>query len=312
LKAIVLSETGGPDTLVYTEVPDPEPADGAQVMRVRAAGINFMDILIRRGDYPQPPPLPAIPGAEVAGELEDGRRAIGFTRNSSGGYAEQALVEDAWLVELPENASFAEGASFLMTFLTAWIPMQWQVSVRPGSTVLVHAGAGGVGSAALQLAKLLGARVLATASEHKRDVVRQLGAEPVPYEGFAEIVREGTDGRGVDLVFDAVGGDVFEQSIGALAPLGTIVALGYAGGMWPQVNPALLVGRNIGVQGLYLGRLMRLQPQLVQSAAQDLIALWEAGDVKPLVGAELDLADAPEAHRLVENRLSHGKVVLIP
>jgi NADPH2:quinone reductase len=164
----------------------------------------------------------------------------------------------------------------------------------------------------VQLAKHLGARVLATASEHKHPVVRELGAEPVPYENFAEIIREGTDGRGVDLVFDAVGGDVFEQSIGALAPLGTVVALGYAGGMWPQVNPALLVGRNVGVQGLYLGRLMRLQPELVQSAAQDLLALWEAGEVKPLVGAELDLADAAEAHRLIEERKSHGKIVLVP
>jgi NADPH2:quinone reductase len=312
LKAVVLSETGGPEQLVYTDAPDPEAPDGSTVLNVRAAGINFMDVLVRRGEYPQPPPLPAILGAEVAGELEDGRRVLGLTRASGGGYAERALVEDAWLLDLPPEASFAEGASFLMTFLTVWIPLQWQAPVRPGSSVLVHAGAGGVGSAAIQLARQAGAQVFATASEHKHDVVRGLGAVPVPYEGFAEGVRAATDGRGVDVVVDPVGGEVFEQSLGALAPLGSIVAIGYAGGMWPQLNPALVVGRNISVHGFYLGRLMKLDPRLVQSAAQDVLALWEAGEITPLVGAEFALADAAEAHRLIEDRQSTGKVVLVP
>jgi NADPH2:quinone reductase len=312
VKAVVLAETGGPERLEYADAPEPQPVEGSSLVAVRAAGINFMDVLVRRGEYPQPPPLPAILGAEVAGELADGRRVLGLTRDSGGGYAAQALVEDAWLLDLPAEASFSEGAAFLMTFLTAWIPLQWQAPVRPGSAVLVHAGAGGVGSAAVQLARLAGAEVYATASAHKHDVVRGLGAVPLPYEGFVEGVRAATDGRGVDLVIDPVGGEVFEQSLSALAPLGSVVAIGFAGGMWPQVDPALLVGRNVSVSGVYLGRLMKLQPALVQSAAQDVLALWEAGDVKPLVGAEFALGDAAEAHRLIEERQSTGKVVLVP
>ena len=311
MKAVVLAETGGPEALAYTDVAEPEPTDGQQVIDVRAAGINFMDALIRRGQYPQMPALPTILGGEVAGDLGD-RRVMGFTCTSGGGYAERALVEDAWLIDLPDDATYAEGASFLRAYLTAWIPLTWQVAVRPGSTVLVHAAAGGVGSAAVQVAKHLGAEVYGTASDHKLDFVRGLGATPVPYEGFADGVRAATGGRGADIVYDPVGGDLFDDSLKALAPLGSYVAIGFAGGLWPQVDPALLVGRNAAVVGFYLGRLMKLQPELVQSAAQDLVALWEAGDVKPVVGAEYPLADAADAHRAIEARQTTGKVVLLP
>ena len=311
MKAVVLSETGGPEALVYTDVDDPQAGNGQSVLDVRAAGINFMDALIRRGAYPQMPPLPTILGGEVAGDLE-GRRVMGFTRASGGGYAERAAVDSDWLIDLPDEASYAEGASFLMAFLTAWIPLTWQVAVRPGATVLVHAGAGGVGSAAIQVARHLGAQVFATASPHKLEFAQELGAEPVGYDGFAEAVRGATDGRGVDVVYDPVGGDLFEQSLKALAPLGSYVAIGFAGGLWPQVDPALLVGRNVSVVGFYLGRLMKLQPQLVQSAAQDLVALWEAGDIEPVVGREYALEEAAEAHRAIEARETVGKVVLVP
>ena len=311
MKAVVLSDTGGPEALVYTDVDEPEASEGRAVVDVRAAGINFMDALIRRGMYPQMPELPTILGGEVAGDLGD-RRVMGFTRSSGGGYAERAAVDSEWLLDLPADATYAEGASFLMAFLTAWIPLTWQVAVRPGSSVLVHAGAGGVGSAAVQVARHLGAEVYATASDHKHDFVRGLGAIPVPYEGFVEGVRAATDGRGVDIVYDPVGGDVFDESLKALAPLGAYIAIGFAGGMWPEVNPALLVGRNVSVAGFYLGRLMKLQPELVQSAAQDVLALWEAGDVKPVVGSEYALADAAEAHRAIEARETFGKVILRP
>ena len=197
--------------------------------------MNFMDVLIRRGDYPQPPDLPAVLGGEVAGEL-DGRRVMALPR--TGGYAEAVPAE--WVVPLPDGASFAEGAAFLMTFLTAWIPMCRQAKIAPGSTVLVHAGAGGVGSAAIQLARHLGARVVATAgSEEKRAFTLEHGAEAAySYEEFADAVR-------ADVVVDPVGGEVFAASLKALTPLGTLIAIGYAGGMWADVNPALVVGRNV-------------------------------------------------------------------
>ena len=173
MKAVVLHEVGGPLTL--EEVP--EPTDAA-VLDVRAAGINFLDILIRRGLYPQMPELPHVFGSEVAGEL-DGRRVLALTRGS-GGYADRVAVDPEWTFPLPDNASFAAGASFLMTYLTAYIPLHRQVRVKPGTTVLVHAGSGGVGCAAIQLAKLLGATVIATASsDEKRAFARQVGADEV-------------------------------------------------------------------------------------------------------------------------------------
>jgi NADPH2:quinone reductase len=305
VRAVVLSETGGPERLELREVPEPAPEQGSALVRVRAAGINFLDVLVRQGRYPQAPPLPAVPGAEVAGEI-DGRRVIGFTGNS-GGYAEQALVDERWLVPLPEKASFVEGASFLMTFLTVWLPLTRQVTVRPGSTVLVHAAAGGVGSAAVQVARYLGARVVATAStDEKRTVARDLGAdEAYGYDDFAERVR-------ADVVVDPVGGNVFSTSLTTLKPLGVIVAIGYAGGLWEDLNPALLVGRNIGVEGFYLGRLMAREPGLVREAIDEIVPLWESGAFRPLVGAEYPLEQAADAHRLIEERRSTGKVVLVP
>ena len=287
-------------------MPEPEAAEGEVLVQVRAAGINFMDCLVRKGQYPQPPQLPAVLGVEVAGEV-DGRRVMGLPRHDGGGYAEVAAVDEGWLVPLPDRASFAEGASFLMTFLTAYVPMTRQLRVEPGSTVLVHAGSGGVGSAAIQLARHFGARVVATASsEEKRTFARELGAEEAyAYEDFGEHVR-------ADLVVDPVGGDLVHASLKALNPLGTLVALGYAGGMWPQVDPALIVGRNVGLVGFYLGRLMRLRPDVVRAAIGELVALWEQSAIRPVVGAEFPLAEAPAAHQLIEERKHVGKVVLVP
>ena len=303
MKAVVLREVGGP--LALEEVPDPQPADGQAVVRVRAAAINFMDVLMRRGRYPQPPALPAVLGGEVAGEL-DGRRVVGLTRDG-GGYAERAAVDERWLVDLPDGVSFAEGASFLMAFLTAWLPLTRQARVGPGRTVLVHAAAGGVGSAAVQVARHLGARVVATASsEEKREFARSLGAEEAyGYDDFAAHVR-------ADVVFDVVGGDVFAASIPVVEPLGVVLAVGYAGGLWPQTDPALLVGRNVGVQGFYLGRLMRHRPELVQEALGEIVELWRQGAVRPVVGAEFPLEAVEDAHRLIEERRHTGKLVLLP
>ena len=263
-----------------------------------------MDLLIRRGEYPQAPELPVVPGGEIAGEV-DGQRVMGLPRN--GGYGELAAVDEAWLFPMPEQASFAEGAAFLMAFLTAYLPLTRQVRVEPGTAVLVHAAAGGVGSAAVQVARHLGARVIATAStEEKRDYARSLGAdEAYGYDEFPAAVR-------ADVVVDPVGGAVFESSLKALNPLGTVVAIGFAAGMWHDLNPALLVGRNVGVQGFYLGRLMVHRPAVVRTAVADLVRLWEEGAIRPVVGAELPLDRAADGHRLIEERRHVGKVVLVP
>jgi NADPH2:quinone reductase len=303
LKAALLREVDGPFELA--DLPDPS-ADGRVAVRVRAAGINFADLMIRRGVYPNMPEFPVVLGLEVAGELEDGTRVMALTPGS-GGYAELVAVDREQVVPLPDGASFAEGASFLLTFLTAYIPLTRQVRLRPGATVLVHAAAGGVGSAAVQVARSLGARVVgAVGSREKIERCLDLGAaEAYVYDDLPDDLR-------IDVVVDPVGGPLFEQAVGRLRPLGTLVAIGAAGGRWETMNPALLVGRNIGVQGFYLGRLLRHEPQLVGEAVGELLSLWQTGALRPLVGAELPLAEVERAHELVESRRSVGKVVLVP
>lgn len=307
MKAVVLEGIGGPEELVLRDVPAPEPEAGQVVVDVKASAINFLEVLIRRGLYPQMPELPWVPGVEVAGTTEDGRRVLGLVRGTGGGYAEQAALDERWLFDLPDEATFEQGAAFLMAYLTAWIPLTRQAPVGPGSRVLVHAAAGGVGSAAVVVARHLGAEVVATAgSTQKLELPLSLGAvQAVTYEQLDEI-------EPVDVVFDPVGGPLFADSIALLRPLGVAVAIGFAGGLWPSLDPALLVGRNVGVQGFYLGRLMQRRPELVRDGALELLRLWSDGRVHPIVGASFPLADAAGAHRLMEERHSTGKVVLVP
>jgi NADPH2:quinone reductase len=303
LRAAVLTEVDGPFEL--REVADPVPQDGEALVRVRAAGINFLDILIRRGRYPQMPELPAVLGVELAGELEDGTRVMAL--RPAGAYAELAAVPRGALVPLPEEVGFVEGAGFLLTFLTAYIPLTRQVRLGDGATVLVHAAAGGVGTAAIQVARALGARVVAaTGSSEKLELCRELGAEEAyVYDELPEELR-------VDVVVDPVGGELFEPAVARLRPLGQLVAIGYAGGLWPELQPAQIVGRNVGVQGVYLGRLLRHAPEVVAAATGELLELWRAGTIRPHVGAEFPLAEVEQAHELVESRRSVGKVVLVP
>jgi NADPH2:quinone reductase len=293
VRAVVLRVTGGPEQLQLEEVDEPAPP----AVRVRAAGVNFLDVLVRRGEYPQMPPLPHVLGSEVAGEL-DGRRVMALP--AGGGYAERASTDPDWLFPLPDGASFEEGAAFLMAFLSAWIPLR----DLAGGTVLVTAASGGVGGAAVQVAKHLGARVVAAAStEEKRQFALELGAdEAVGYDALLPC----------DVAFDPVGGDVFAACLAALRPLGTLVAVGFAGGLWQDVSPALLVGRNVAVRGFYLGRLMRHDPGLVRAAAEEVLGLWQEGAVRPVVGALFPLEQAAEAHRLVDERKHRGKIVLVP
>ncbi len=306
VKAAVLIGVGGPEQLVVRDVPEPEAGEGAAIVDVRAAGINFADVLIRLGRYPQMPELPVVLGSEIAGEL-DGERVMGFVRTEGGGYAERVALDRRWLLPLPASASFAEGAAFPMAFLTAWIPLSELVRIAFGARVLITAAAGAVGTAAVQIVRALNGRaVAAVGSVEKLELPRSLGAaEGVTYDAIAKL-------EPVDVVFDLVGGDVFASSLSLLKPMGTAIAVGYAGGLWQDVSPTWLVGRNIGVHGFYLGRLIGRNPELVARAAQDVLRLWEGGAVRPIVGAEFPLDQAGEAHRLIESRQSTGKVVLIP
>jgi NADPH:quinone reductase len=299
MKAVVLREIGG--ELGLEEVPDVE---GEHVVDVRAAGINFADVLVRRGLYPQMPELPHVLGSEVAGDL-NGRRVVALPRGA-GGYAERVDVDPQWIFELPDTASYAAGASFLTTYLTAYIPLYHQVRIRPETSVLVHAGSGGVGTAAIQLAKQLGAHVIATASSvEKRAYARAHGAdEAIGYDELESV--------SADVILDTVGGDTFTQSLAILKPLGTIVAIGFTAGLWQNPSIQWIVGRNVGVQGLFLGRLMKHDPAFVRNCAYELLAMWGRGEIDPAVGATFPLADASSAHALIESRQHVGKVVLEP
>ncbi len=299
MKAVILRAVDGP--LAPEEVPEP---GGADVLEVRAAGVNFADVLVRRGRYPQMPGLPHVLGSEVAGELH-GRPVAAYVPGG-GCYAERVAVDPDWAFPLPEGASFAAGAAFLTTYLTAHIPLVHQLHIDRRSVVLVHAGSGGVGSAAIQLARHLGARVIATAStEEKRAFARAQGADEAI--GYDEL-----EGLQVDAVLDPVGGEVFTRSLPLLRPLGTIVAIGYAGGGWQDPSVQWLVGRNVSVAGVYLGRLLRLEPGLVRDAVHELLALWADGSIDPAVGHRFPLDAADEAHALIESRAHVGKVVLEP
>lgn len=303
MRAAVLNAVDAPFEL--RDVPDPVAEDDEALVLVRAAGINFVDVLIRRGRYPQMPEFPVVLGSEIAGELEDGSRVMVLV--GRGGYGELAAVDRTALVPLPKGASFAEGAAFLLTFLTAYIPLTRQVRVSKGATVLVHAAAGGVGTATIQVARALGARVVAAVgSEEKLESCRGLGAEEAyVYDELPEDLR-------VDVVVDPVGGELFGAAVKRLRPLGQLVAIGFAGGIWPELQPAQLVGRSVGVQGIYLGRLLRHAPDVVAAATRELLELWRAGAIRPFVGAEFPLAEVEDAHELVESRCSVGKVVLVP
>ena len=304
MKALVLDEDR---QLELRDVSAPVAEAGQTVVDVRAAGVNYADVLIREGRYPQPPPLPYVPGSEVAGTTADGRRVVGFVRVEGGGYAEKVAVEDDWLFDLPATASFEQGAAFVLAYLTAWIPLTRQVVLRPGARVLVTAAAGGVGSAGVQLAASLGAHVVgAVGSPEKRDHVLGLGAaEAVLYDEVGGL-------EPFDVILDQVGGEVFAAGLEQLRPLGTIVAVGFAGGAWTTIDPARLVGRNSSVAGFYLGRLMRFEPELVRAAVGQLLEQWTAGSITPSVGASFPLAEGGEALRMVAERRSTGKVVLLP
>jgi NADPH:quinone reductase len=304
VRAVVLREVGKP--LSVEDVPEPEAGEGQSIVDVKAAGVNYADVLIRDGRYPQRPPLPFVPGNEVAGDV-GGRRVLAFVRTTGGGYAERVAVDDEWVFDLPEVAAYAQGAALLTTYLTAWIPLTHQVRLRPTSNVLVTAAAGGVGTAAIQVATFTGATVTAAAgSEEKLALARELGAtRTVSYDAISEL-------DDIDVAFDPVGGPVFTACLQSLRPLGTALAIGFAGGGWEPVDPTRLVGRNLGIQGFYLGRLMGFRPELVHAEVDQLLALWRRGAIQPVVGAEYPLEQANDAHDLMASRQSTGKIVLVP
>lgn len=326
MRAWRVKELGDPkQALTLEEVADPSPGAGEVVVEVEAAALNFFDILLCKGEYQERPELPFTPGAEVAGtvsalgegtELQEGTRVLATPPLPHGGFAEQVSAPEATVYSIPDSMSFEDAAALHIVYQTAYFALHRRARLAEGETVLVHAGAGGVGSAAIQLARAAGARVFATAGgEEKVGVCRELGAElAIDYrqENFVEVVKEATDGRGADVIFDPVGGDVFDGSRRCVAFEGRIVVIGFAGGRIPEAPAAHLLVKNYSVLGLHWGLYGKMMPHLIHETHEELMKLYEAGEIKPLIYDSVSFEELPDALERLGSRGTYGKLVTLP
>lgn len=324
MKIIRYDEYGGPEVLHVVDAPVPQVGPGEALVRVEAVGLNFADTMQRRNAYPQPTPLPAFPGGEIAGTVEavgevvtavaPGHRVMAVI--DGGAYAEYAIAPAGMVFPLPPGLSDGQALALQVQGLTAYLLLTEAARLRPGESVLVHSAAGGVGSLAVQLAKILGAKsVIATASSaEKLDFARSLGADDaVDYTApdWSRQVKDASGGAGVDIVLDAVGGDIFRRSFECLGPFGRLITYGNAGGEPSVVDTRQLTVPNQSVTGFYLGGYMG-RPQLIQDAYGVLLGNAVSGALMAHVGAVFPLEQAAEAHRRIEARQTTGKVILRP
>ena len=322
MKAVQVAEFGDASTLELVDAEVPDPGEGEVRIAVKAAGINFADIMQRRGHYDGGPEPPYVAGLEVAGVVDAVGEGVGrsvgdrvVSMVGAGGYAEYAIGDAGRLLDVPEGMSFEEAAGFPVQFLTAHNCLHEWGGLEAEETVLIHAAAGGVGTAAVQIADAAGARVIGTASTaEKLETARELGCDVgINYEeeDFVERVHEETE-YGVDLVLDGVGGDTTERSLDALAEFGRMVSFGAASGRPGRPPTNELLFGNKTVIGYHLGRAANRKPMKVMGAVPELTELLADGTLEVQLGHTFDLADAAEAHRFIENRKSQGKVVLVP
>ena len=315
MRAIQITEFGGPEVLKLVELPTPEPAEDEVLIEVNRAGLNFADTHQRTNSYIAKAELPLIPGSEVAGTRADtGQRVVAL--NGTGGYAQYATAPAELVFPIPDGVDDGTALALLLQGLTAWHLYKTCARVQPGESVVVHAAAGGVGSLAVQLGRPLGAgRVIATAStEEKRALALELGADAVTDaapEGLTERLIEANGGEPVDAVFEMAGGEVFERSLQALAPFGRLVTYGIASGEQNEVRTGHLMRRSRAVIGFWfmhcLGR-----PEMVDEALADLFARAASGELRAVVGATYPLSEAGQAQRDLQERRTMGKILLDP
>ncbi|MBA2535543.1 MAG: NADPH:quinone oxidoreductase family protein [Rubrobacter sp.] len=326
MKAWQVQQLGEPEqALRLAEVEEPAPESDEVVIEVEAAALNFFDILLCRGEYQERPDLPFTPGGEISGTVREagegtgiraGQRVIATPPLPRGGYAHKVAVPESSVFPIPESMPFEKAAALPITYQTAHVAIHHRAHLQAGETVLVHAGAGGVGSAAIQIAKAAGARVMATAGgPEKVEVCSKLGAEiAIDYreENFVEAVKEATEGRGADVIFDPVGGDVFDGSRRCVAFEGRIVVIGFAGGRIAEAPTNHVLVKNYSVVGMHWGLYTRVMPDLVRSTHDDLVLLYERGEIDPLIFRTVAFEELPRALDLLGSRGSYGKVVTRP
>ncbi len=336
MRQVVIPRYGAPDVFETRELPDPSPGDSEIRIRVRAAGVNFADILARLGLYPDAPKPPLVVGYEVAGRVDAvGRSVVGLAEGDRflaltrfGGYADAVVVPADHAFHFPDELSDSEAAAVPVNYITASLALYRMAALAPGETVLVHNAGGGVGIAATQLARLRRATVIGTASAFKHDALRSFGVDhAIDYRhaNVAEEVKKLTHGRGVDVILDPIGGRSFTASYRMLAPLGRLIIFGLSAAapgerrnIWhalqawlstPRFNPLSLMNRNRGVFGLNVGHLWDERRHLAP-LIEMLISELRAERLKPVVARTFPLERAGDAHRFIQSRQNIGKVVL--
>jgi synaptic vesicle membrane protein VAT-1 len=329
VRQVWIARKGGPEALEVREAPDPLPGPDEVRIRVRAAGVNFADLMARRGLYPDAPKLPFVPGYEVAGEIDlgpphrIGQRVLALTR--FGGYSDVVVVPAKRAIEIPPRMSFAQAAAIPVNWLTAWHMLIELCNLKPGQRVLVHAAAGGVGTAAVQICRRIGAEAIGTASSSKHARLRELGlTHAIDYrkEDFEEVVKGITGGRGVHVVLDAVGGASIKKGWRCLAPTGKLVVFGASSVMQGRVGmissvlrmtpfwPLKVMQENKALIGVNVGRLWS-EEDLLTSEVRAILQGMAEGAFRPIVDLEVPLAEAARAHERLEKRENFGKVVLV-
>lgn len=324
MQAIVCHELSGPSALRLDEVPEPRPGPGQVRLRVRACGVNFADGLITRGQYQKQPQPPFSPGFEVSGEVLElgadvqgitiGDRVIAITPH--GGYAEQVVADSRRCVPIPAAMSWEDGAAFPVVFGTSHVALWHRARLRAGELLVVHGASGGVGLSAVAIGKKLGATVIATANgTDKLAVAQRQGADHLIDSGRADLperIRELSAGRGADVIYDPVGGDLFSASLRSIAFEGRLLVIGFASGKVAPIPANHLLVKNADVIGLNWPAYVELNPQRLSESFRTLIQWYLDGAIKPHVSAVYPLQSAVEALNLVLNRKSTGKVVINP
>ena len=314
MKAIHITEFGGPEVMKYMDLPDPVPSGSQALLDVSAIGVNYADTHQTENSYLSKQTLPMIPGMEVVGRMPDGTRVLALA--STGGYCQKTLVNPKSVIPLPEGVSDGAALAMMVQGTTAYHILKTVGHLVAGESVVVHAGAGGVGSVAIQLAKLWGAFVIAvTSSDDKKKLCKELGADVVVDAGVADMksaLIEANGGKPVDIVLEMVGGKTFDQSLEALAPFGRMVFYGMASRVAPQmVHPGALMPKSQTISGFWLVNALAKR-EMMQSTFTELFGLILSGKLKPIVGATYPLSQAQQAHRDMLARKTVGKIVLDP
>jgi len=324
MKAVKIDRFGGPEVMQIADLPVPEPHSGQVRVKVEAAGLNYADLMIRKGYYLERMPLPYVLGREFCGTIDrsgigangfrPGQRVVGIVKG--GAMAEYLISDTTGLMPCPEGLTPEEGAAMLIQGVTAIHLIDDFGRVKPGDTVLVHAGAGGVGSLAIQIAKARGATVIGTAStEDKCRFIGELGAKAINYlQGdWVADLRAMTDGRGADVILESIGGDVFRRSFtAALADFGHLIVYGLSGGRLEKLHNREILGSNRTVSGYYLGSYFPNYVDRVVTASRRLVDMLNAGRVRIVIGKRFPLDEAPLAFDYMEQRKNIGKVIITP